>query len=194
MTRRHSLKVAAGGAFVLVSLIFLCVGLGWALFDLPPIPAHNGAGIFTDTSRRVGPFPVPGYTISMPDFDLSQPYEAEYRLSRVPKIGSSCGLHLAIRDHDGGWWAASPSDTQQLGGQLRLQLLDSEGRAVINTSGTLGDYIWSGFKDLIVLYQTNKSSFRPDLQQEYRAHIWYTPDAQLAGYKGFVYFRAGGRK
>jgi hypothetical protein len=40
----------------------------------------------------------------------------------------------------------------------------------------------------------DESFFRPDSHEEYRLCFSYEPDARLAGYKGFVYFRSGGSK
>jgi hypothetical protein len=185
MSRRSALRLAA-----VATALVVCLSAGRSLFVLRPLSAHHGDGTFADITRRT-PFALPGYTVSMPAFDLALPHQAEYRMSRLPDIGRDCGLFLAIRDPDDGWWGR---DQAHLAGELRLELLDAEGRAVVRVNGRLGEYIWCGKRELSALYQPRKSFFRPDSRQEYRARVWYTPDPRLAGYEGFVYLWAGGTK
>ena len=185
MSRRRALKFAVG-AVVLCACFCVCRGMFW----LPAIPSHHGDGAFQDLSRRAGPFAISGYCISMPEFDLANPQQAEYRFGGLANIGRRCGVHLAIRDHDHRWWG----ETRGVGGKLQLDLLDSQGRIVVSVSGRLGDYVWWGFSDLHALYQMDKSFFSPDPGEEYRLRFSYEPDAKLAGYKGFVYVRSGGNK
>ena len=125
----------------------------------------------------------------MPEFDLANPHQAEYRVAGLTNIGQECGVYLAIRDHDNHWW-----ETGHLDGRLELELLDSQGQSVVKVGGRLGDYTWWGFSDLHVLYQLHKSRFTVNNDEEYRVVIKYLPDARLAGYKGFVYVRSGGGK
>lgn len=183
MSRRRMLTIAVTATFVLG-----CFHVGYGMFCLPTIPPHRGDGSFQDLSRRAGPFALPGYCISMAEFDLARSHEAEYHFTALPNIGRKCGVHLAIRDHDGRWWGT----TRHLNGKLTLELLNSEGHKVVAAGGRLGDYIWWGFSDLHALYQMEKSFFTPDGKQEYRLRVSYEPDDRLAGYMGFVYVRSGG--
>jgi hypothetical protein len=185
MGRRRAVRLAIA-AIVLLG----CFYIGRGLFWLPAVPSYRGDGTFQDLSHRAGPFAIRGYCISMPEFDLAEPYQAEYRLAQLANIGRKCGVHLAIRDHDDRWWG----DTRFFGGEVRLELFDSRGRSVVTVSGRLGDYIWWGFSDLHVLYQLDKSYFIPDRGEQYRLRVSYEPDPMLAGYKGFVYVRSGGTK
>jgi hypothetical protein len=158
---------------------------------MPAIASHHGDGVFHDLSRRgVLSVVIPGYSISMPGFDLGKPHRAEYRFGGLANIGPKCGVHLAIRDHTGRWWI----ETRHLNGSVHLELLNSHGQPVVNVSGRLGDYTWWGFSDLHVLYQRDKSFFKPDSKEEYCLRFSYEPDPALAGYKGFVYVRSGGNK
>ena len=160
------------------------------MFWLPAIASHHGDGEFRDLLCRAGPFAIPGYCVSLPEFDLGKTHHAEYRLGGLTNFGQECGVHLAIRDHDDRWW----SDTTYLDGKVNLDLIDSQGHTVVSVAGRLGDYIWWGFSDLHVLYQTDNSYFSPDSGEEYRLRFAYEPDPRLAGYKGFVYVRSGGNK
>ena len=184
MSRPRVLTIA-----VAVVVLVACFGVGRGMFWLPAIASHHGDGNFQDLSRRAGPFAIPGYCVKMPEFDLGNPHQVEYRLGGLANIGRKCGVHLAIRDH-AGWW----TDTRHLDGKVKLDLIDSRGYEVVSVTGRLRDYIWWGFSDLHVLYQMDKSFFSPESEQEYRLRFAYEPDPRLAGYKGFVYVRSGGSK
>src|SRR5687768_2531372 len=106
MSRRKALTIAAGTLAILA-----CFGIGRRMFWLPAIASHHGDGDFQDLSRRAGPFLIPGYCIKMPEFDMGNPHQAEYRVGGLTDIGSKCGVHLAIRDHDDRWWT---EDTRHL--------------------------------------------------------------------------------
>jgi hypothetical protein len=175
---------------VITILVALAALVSFFLYacGLPPIAPHRGDGQFQDISHRAGPFRLRGYTISMPEFDLGQPHQQEYRLADLPELGPECGVHLAVRGRNGGWG----TNATRLNGELRLELINSKGNVVVNVSGKLGDYTWWGFGDMHALYQLRRSFFRPDRREEYRLRFSYTPDPKLAGYRGFVYLRCGG--
>jgi hypothetical protein len=183
MNRRRVLTIA-----VVLLVLFACLGVGKGMFWLPAIPNHHGDGEFHNLSRRAGPFAIPGYCVTMPEFDLGKPHKAEYRIGGLANIDRKCGVHLAIRDHNDRWW----EHTRDMGGKVKLDLVDSKGRTVVSVTGRLGEYTWWGFSDLHVLYQMEKSFFTPDSGEEYRIQFEYEPDPRLEGYKGFVYVRSGG--
>jgi hypothetical protein len=185
MTRRRVFTIVAA-----LLVLFACFDVGKGMFWLPAIASHHGDGEFHDLSRRAVPFAIPGYSVTMPEFDLGKPHRAEYRVGGLANIGRKCGVHLAIRDHNDRWWG----DTRDVGGKVKLDLLDSQGRTVVSVTGRLGDYIWWGFSDLHVLYQMEKSFFNPNSDEEYSLRFEYEPDPRLEGYKGFVYVRSGGNK
>ena len=157
---------------------------------LPPVPSHQGDGIFEDVSWFAGPFPIRGYTVTLPELDLGRPHKSEYRLAELPNIGLPCGVYLGIHDHDNRLWR----DTKKFDGALRFELLDSRSLPVVDVSGRLGDFIWRGSNDQHGLYQMNRSFFAPDTDEEYRLRLTYTPDPRLARYKGFVYLESGDSK
>jgi hypothetical protein len=155
---------------------------------LPPIPPHRGDGRFEDLSWFAGPLPIPGYSITMPEFDLGTSRESDYRLANLTNIGQPCGVYLAIFDPK----LELFGETKGFEGKLRLELLDSHDNAVVDVSGRLGDFIWWGSDSRHGLYLLDKSFFRPNVHETYRLHLFYTPDPKLAGYKGFVYVESGG--
>ena len=181
MQKRRRVKIAVvsvlllGGFFIARRLL------------LPPVPSHRGDGIFQDVSGFAGPFPRPGYTVTMPELDLGSPHELEYRLTDLTSIGRPCGVYLVIRDQ-----RSVLRDTKKFDGALRLELLGSRGLPVVDVSGRLGDFIWWGSGNRHGLYQMDRSFFIPDADEEYRLRLTYAPDPRLAGYKGFVYLRSGG--
>jgi hypothetical protein len=157
---------------------------------MPSIPSHRGDGTFTDLSRRAFPFPLPGYSISMPEFDLGGPFQAEYRLAGLSKTGQDAVVYLAI--HDPG--NTLDSRPRGVDGSVRLELVNSQDRVLVDVGGSLDRYTWASSLDYYRLYKLHESSFTPDPREEYRLRITYSPDSWLAGYKGFAYVRCGGRK
>jgi hypothetical protein len=155
--------------------------------------SHLGDGAFQNLSRRAGPFPIPGYSIRMPEFDLAQPFSAEYRVAGLTDIGRECGVYLAIHD-SADHWLRSP--TRQLRGNVRLELFDSGGRPVVQVEGELGTFIWMDRGDqpgLHGLYKMDESFFYPRSREEYVLRLSYLPDPKLIGYKGCAYLLCGGR-
>src|SRR5262249_17068070 len=122
---------------------------------------------------------------------LSKPHSAEYRLTKLPQGRQECGIYLAISDPDRTWWN---SDTKGLGGEVRFEMIDSKGNAVVSVRGRLGDYIWSGSGEFRTLYQMDKSFFVTDNDESYYLRFSYEPEPRLASHQGLVYLRCGGRK
>lgn len=114
MTRPRAKKLAIG-----LAAIIACSWIGWRLFSMPAIPSHRGDGIFRDLSRRE-PFANRGYDVSMPEFDLAEPHETEYRLAGLVDIGRTCGVHMAIRDPKSQWYWQT-ADGRELRRQAGLQ-------------------------------------------------------------------------
>lgn len=171
-------------AFALLSLAVA----GCGRLPSAPLAAHRGDGAFRDESGRIGPVFVQGYTISMPEFGLGRPHEAEYRLAELPEIEKGCGIYLAIVHEQG---TPLLEDKQELDGKLEFELLDSDGGLVSSVAGRLGDYIWAHGGNY-ELYQMDKSFFLPDREKDYTLRVRYSPDANLAGMRGFVWLRCGG--
>jgi len=132
----------------------------------------------------------------MPEFDLGQPYKAEYHVANLPRIEYDCGVHLYVSDPKQRWMIA---DKREIGGRLQLELRDSHG-IVVTTDGKLGDYTWNGLyhtpdaSDYCALYQSERSFFMPKRGEEYHLRFSYVPDPQLKGYKGCAFLRCGGFK
>ena len=171
--------------------ILACLYVAYRLFWLPTLVPHEGDGEFTDLSRRLGPFALPGYCIKLPAFDLGKPFEAEYRLTELSNIGRKCGVYLAIHDPQGrlgiGGW-----NHKVEGGAVRLQLLDSNGNARVQANGRPRDFIWYGFRDVHALYQMDHSFFHPRPSEEYTLRVSYAPDRRLEGLNGYAYLECGG--
>jgi hypothetical protein len=184
MRKRRFVKIAVAAALLVGGFLFARRLL------LPPVPSHKGDGRFEDISWFAGPFPIRGYSITMPELDLANPQQLEYRLADLTDIGRPCGVYLVIRDHA----HALGRDTKAFDGKLRFELLDSQNRPVVDVSGRLGDFIWWGSTDQHGLYQLDRSFFTPRADEDYRLRISYEPDPRLAGHKGFVYLRSGGSK
>lgn len=187
MRRRLLCKVglSIGGALT-------CAALGYACFAVPAIPPHQGDGVFEDLSRRMGIFPITGYSIRFAEFALDHEYEESFHFSSVPSIGKKCGVYLAIRDPEGYWYA--DRHIKELQATMQLELLDSRGATVVKTGGKMKDFTWYGCRDLHALHRTNESFFIARTHEEYTLRLVYRPDPQLASYKGFGYLLCGGSK
>jgi len=159
---------------------------------MPVIRSHHGDGAFRDLSRRFGPVPAPGYSISFSEFDLGFPHQGQYRFGGLTNIGRECGVYLAIRDPEFrlAWDGSIERDGK---GNLKISVLNSKAQSVLNVSGQLRDYVWGGAGDMDRLYQSG-SFFSPDINEEYILHFSYEPDSRLAGYKGFILLLSGGTK
>lgn len=174
------MKLIIGCVAILAGIVFF-----WSACSLPPIPEHQGDGVFRNISRRIGLIPLPGYTISMPEFDLTQPFQAEYKVSGLTNLGRKCGVYLAFDDPELN--LAKPiGQEKERPPTLSLMLTDSRGRTVVDAKGNLHEFIWSSAGSRIMLYQMERSFFHPNINEEYTLRIAYTPDPAFAGYRGFV--------
>ena len=163
-------------------------------FVMPQFRNHQGDGRLDDRSRRLGPFPVPGYSITMSKFDLDKPKDAEYQLAKLPNIHRQCHVYFAIRVEDDKWEESLKKD---LHATLQLELRDSSGQTIVNLDGKLSDYIaYSSLNmNFIALYpRINTSAFFPDPYEKYTVHVVYTPDPKLKDCQGFVFIECGGHK
>ncbi len=151
--------------------------------------AHEGDGTFADRSWWAGPFAVPGYSIKMNEFDLGQSFQATYKISRLPDIWRTCGLYLAFNDPNG-----RLDDKPLVKGRIHLELIDSNGNAIINVSGNPSEFTWYGNRDMHALYQRQRSSFAPRTAEQYVVRISYDPEPGLSGFQGYVYLKCGGNK
>ncbi len=180
-------------ALILAPLGLACF-LGNRMFVLPDIHPHAGDGRFEDISHRLGPFAVPGYSISMDEFDLGEPRDAEYHIRNLTDIGRQAWLFLAVRcSNDLGVPSYSFGHADAT---LHLELLDSRGATLVNEEGNLAEFrVMSTYgKDWVGLWHEPPTSFVPDDSKEYVVRLSYRPGQYTKGYKGYVYIECGGRK
>src|SRR5205085_5162842 len=152
--------LAAGLPFPLVS--FCCANCLW----MRAIPPHRGNGQFENVARRYGFAAVPGYTVSMPKFDLGQDFKGEYQVAGMANVGTGT-LYLGLRDAPFEIW----TNSRDFEGWLDLEMVDKNGKAIVSVSGKLGEYVWFGTGNLNALYQSPQSHFRPIINEEYRIRI-----------------------
>jgi hypothetical protein len=157
----------------------------WDAFLPRTVAPHRGDGEFEDITLPVGPFAVSGYGISMPEFDLGEPFGAEYQVAGLTRLHAHCGVYLAIRD--------APFDGHASGGELRLTITDSTGRIAVAVDGNLESFTcWSHGQELHGFYRQG-SFFLPSAHETYRIKVHYVPCPSLLQYKGFVHLRCGGK-
>lgn len=173
---------------IAAAVIGVCFFFGKRLFWLPALDPHQGDGAFANISWRAGPFAVPGYSITLPEFDLAAPFEAEYHLTRLPNIGRQCMVYFAFRDPQG-----KCSDYRAMTrGKIHLEVVDGRGSALIRVSGKPTEFIWYGCRDMYGLYQMHSSSFSPKASEQYTIRVSYHPEPGLASLKGYVFLECGG--
>jgi hypothetical protein len=153
-------------------------------------PRHSD-GHFEDLSGFQGPFWTRGYSVTLPNFDLGQRFETEYRLVDLPEIaGKSCVVYLVVPESD----SLDASDKASIRGQFGFELRDGSGTTVAKASGRLGEYRWSTGREATHALYLDNSSFIPNPNEVYRLHVVYEPDERLVGLKGHVLLRSGGAK
>ena len=172
---------------VLLLLLFVIGNAARRMFVMPAIPNHKGDGKFENTSRRHGPFAVPGYSIRFPQMDLSQGHLACYKFAALPTIGVDCMLYFAIEPRDEQFPLSGK-------GTIWLELVDSSGAILVELKGKPSEFIWSGHRNRHLLYQFRRSSFEPDRNQQYTLKVSYETDPSLEGLRGYAYLECGGRK
>lgn len=188
MTKRRAIKIVLFfviGAFVLSA--------ARRLFVPPNFSSHQGDGQFKDISRRVGIFVNEGYSISMPEFDLSKPHQAEYKVAALPRIGERIyRIYLVIPDEN------QTLDNERIGceSMISVQLSDS----LKNTLFTVGGHLQSLDRSTRMdregaqFFQIANTHGNLNSREKYTFTVSYTPDPKLAGYQGYVYFRVGATK
>jgi hypothetical protein len=174
--------------------------VGWRAYErlaMPDVQPHVGDGRFENHSWRfpwksVG-LPVPGYTIRFEQFDLANPFEATYRIEKLPKLKPHVGVYVCVADPDRKWedYAAR----KRLKTTIELDVTDGQGATVCHVRRPIGEMIWSdpeGGPNTYGLYDLDESFFVPSDGERYQIRIRYIPEPGLAGFKGFVFIRCGG--
>jgi len=182
-------------------LIFCCATVSsCVIYQSQPISPHEGDGVFEDLSGWIGPIRDSGYQIKFPEFDLSHPFEAQYRVSRLPNLGFSIyirsGIYLVLMDvHN------DSIDEKKIGGWFSLEFLKSDGTLVCKSEGALGDYSWWGFGNKRALYWFDPHDPKNNDQfylyfhrnETYIIKISYGPPPECFGKRGYVYISAGAK-
>jgi hypothetical protein len=183
--------------WVIICILLAGLILYLILFPLSrssSVPDYRGDGEFQDLTRTIGPSVYPGYSIRLPAFDLDKPTVAEYSVGQLPNIGRRRTVcYLAIHDPQE---HLRESYRNRLDASLRIEVLNSARVPVFVVADNLSKYIWASFgdfRDFHLLYQPTTCWFASP-HEDYLVRISYTPDPNLAGYQGFLYFRAGGGK
>lgn len=176
--------------FFVVGVIAMVAGYG--VYKSRAIPRPESEGDFQDLSGWLGPIRDSGWHLKFPEFDLSQPFSAEYHLKGLTNVGDRCGLYLILIDKSHKYaWGTSYS---HVGGRLAFRLSTSAGKDVVNVDHPLRKYIWWGFKNKHGLYDGDGGShFYPNYAETYNLKVIYEPAAELSGMRGYVYLNTGAK-
>lgn len=172
--------------------VYVCCGL-----VMWPIPPHVGDGQFRDLSFRfpwaIAGIPIPGYSITFKQLDLSRGYTASYTLAKVPDIGEEVVLYLCVADPHHA--LRDDMARQRLTAEIQLDVEDEHGTLVCHVDKPLAKMYWAyptGGADCYGLYSLPESVFFSRKDAQYRLRVRYSPDPQLSGFRGFVYIRCQG--
>lgn len=154
------------------------------------IPPSHGDGNFRDISWRfpwpgcpVG-YPIRGYVVKFPAFDLDEEYHAEFVVTDLHDISHDVGVYLVVDD-------PQPSETAE----LEIEVYDGKGQQLAHAKKILsgfgdrpshiepGDGAESGGELFLVRAQESES---------YTLRVKYRPDPALRARHGFVYLTCGG--
>jgi len=173
--------------------MFLLASAYWYFCTtLRPLPPHQGDGTFKDISFHFPydefGFPIRGYLITFPEFDLGKHYEGEFRVADLPAIEEPVGVFLSVSDPD----AKIRELPHKLVAIWEFEVLDSEGRIVSNVEKPLRDFVWSEPSRLGDAYGIYGPFFQTREGEWYTIRVRYRPDPQLRRFKGRVYLECGG--
>ncbi len=160
---------------------------------MPRLPKHKGDGTFSDLSFKArGVYPILGYQIDMPEFDLTRPFDRTYRVSDLPIISAElgCNVGLVIRSDFG---IHGPANRLQ-GCALSFCVADSHGKKVVDVHDKGNDYVWQGVLriDEWESYQLEKTFFRPRKGEKYEIRVTYNPAPNGPKVNGHLRLHEGG--
>jgi hypothetical protein len=185
-------------ALAMVSLILAGYLVYIRATRLGPLPPHHGDGTFKDISWRFSPdgllsFPLYGYEIVFPTFNLGDKYETEFKMTDLPDIGKDVVVYLCVADPEHRYRSDAARD--RLIARVQFDISDEYGKLVCHVAKPLAKMYWAdpeGGADCYGLYSLPESVFVSRKGTQYRLHVRYLPDPQLACFRGFVYIRCGG--
>jgi hypothetical protein len=155
------------------------------------VSRYDGDGIIEDISGRYLVYPMPGYSITFPLFDLGQPFEDTYSISNLPDL-NDVGIYLVVESDS----YVGDEERKTLHSKVELTLIDSKGKVALEHNSYLKDMTWMyehhGVIDGHRLYNLNTTFFSPIKCERYKLHIKYSPDEALAHRKGHVLIRRYG--
>lgn len=182
----------------IAAIAFLGISwVGYRAFSMPAVEPHSGDGRFENHSWRFpyGNFglPIPGYEIDFERFDLGQPFEASYRIERLPAIPNYLGVYLSLSDPAEKFWRDEAR--QPLTATVEITVFDQDGAVVCDVKRPIKEMVWAhpeGGPDTFGVYDLDESFFEPQPGERYEIRLKYLPDAALTGMEGFVHIRCGG--
>lgn len=171
---------------------------------------YSGVGDFKEVSLTIPGKVIPGFEITLPEFDLSSAQMAEYRLGRLPTIpGAATSISLAVECRDAAEMkelssrsirrdAGLPFAPSPWAGSLQVSLSDVNGRTIWKTTDRIEEMSsLPGHARRGWLGSTQRVWDIPrEPNTEVILRFEYRPDAsrpQLAR-KAYFYLRAGGSK
>jgi len=192
--KRKRIIIISLSLLVFLSLVYIVLinPVGHYPYLKKEVAKYSGDGTIKDISLRFFVMPVPGYSITFPSFDLSQPLERTYTLSNLPDLAHS-GVFLIVESED----YYEDEDRLKLISKVELTVTDSQNQTALHVENQLKEMIWMYAHRGVVkghaLYNLDTSFFTPNKNETYKLHIKYSPDDALSGRKGYIFIRCGGR-
>lgn len=147
---------------------------------------HTGDGTFVDTSQGFFPLRVPGFRIEFDEFDLSENYQAEYRVSKLPCLAEQ-DRNIELFIVDGENWRKALQECQA---KVKVEIRDSSRKVVMTLDKPLKELIWA--MDGSKVYGYDQGNFLDaGADGEFTLSLMYQGDDRLRT-KGFLRIDCGG--
>jgi hypothetical protein len=152
------------------------------------VARYDGDGVIEDDSCWFFTYPLPGYFITFPLFDLDRPFDETYSISNLPVL-DDVGVYLIVESEN----CFDDKKLQTLHAKIEFTLTDSKGEVALEVNSYLKDMSWMykhhGVVDGHRLYNLDTSFFTPIKHEIYKLHVQYFPDETLTHRKGYVFIK-----
>lgn len=115
----------------------------------------------------------PGYRIEFPKFDSARPYQATYKLNRVPQRGGEPAmLYMCFIQPN---YGMALQRQNSVTASFRITLSDQNGRILHSADFQLANTFWGAEQDIFHVFDLEKSKLQLERNASYLLNVFYTP-------------------